>query len=297
MNGKYTRRVLRWVKWIIAIVIMLAAVAWVMVGCKVKNGKLTEIKVNMIRARVAEEAEQLGKEHWAGSYYQGDGLGVNVSLDIAPKAGFAFEWHGCLGLYDRNYGTVTSDNGRLKLSFVLSNSREGFQGLAKEFLIVRWGQRIYLIETDKLYDFCDKINLGMEPRDEPHGMYLLRRGDHAIAVTGRPNLPEAYRPYLLDNPILAEVTKIVSSHKAGGFDEVTVEINAGQKQGVLPQMRFHPMDEFYISGTVTKVLDTSSIVVFQTIDLSETPAVGWKVATTSRYQMNKNRPEGDKDAK
>jgi hypothetical protein len=47
--------------------------------------------------------------HWAGQYYHGDGLGVNVSLTIAPEAGFAFAWHGCLGVYDRNWGSVSNE--------------------------------------------------------------------------------------------------------------------------------------------------------------------------------------------
>ena len=54
------------------------------------------------RQEIQAEITQLGYHKWAGEYYAGGGLGVNTSVIIAPKAGYVFEWHGCLGLYDRN---------------------------------------------------------------------------------------------------------------------------------------------------------------------------------------------------
>src|SRR4030095_1837931 len=56
--------------------------------------------------RIRAELLNLPKHAWAGDYYRGDGLGVNVSLLIAPEAGFVFTWDGCLGRYDWNYGNV-----------------------------------------------------------------------------------------------------------------------------------------------------------------------------------------------
>jgi len=262
-----------------------------------KETKSVEGKVNVIHDQVVEEAQQLGKNHWAGLYYQGDGLGVNIQLDIAPKAGFAFEWQGCLGLYDRNYGTVKEDNGRLKLSFGLSNVREGFHGLAEEFMVVPWGQRMYLIEVDHIYDFCDWVNIGMEPRDEIHGLVFLREGDEKVAVTGRPSLPNEYQPYLSDTPILAEIMKVISTQQRGWIYESTVEINAGREQGVLSFMRFHESEELHSNGFVKEVLDNRSIVVFTESKVSELPVIGTKVSTIPKYyNVLKRRPD-KQDAK
>jgi hypothetical protein len=44
-----------------------------------------------------------------------DGLGVNVEVFLAPRAGFVFRWEGCLGLYDQNFGTVREVEGALQL--------------------------------------------------------------------------------------------------------------------------------------------------------------------------------------
>src|SRR5580658_2242417 len=79
------------------------------------------------RTRIQAEIKQLGDHPWAGEYYTGDGLGENVSLLIAPSTGYVFEWHGCMGLYDRNFGTATETNSRIRLSFTFPNKREGFQ--------------------------------------------------------------------------------------------------------------------------------------------------------------------------
>jgi hypothetical protein len=60
------------------------------------------------------ELKTLKAHAWAGKYHYGDGLGVNVDLSLAPKSGFVFTWHGCLGLYDLNYGGVEEADGRIR---------------------------------------------------------------------------------------------------------------------------------------------------------------------------------------
>ncbi|OGV42527.1 MAG: hypothetical protein A2X46_04470 [Lentisphaerae bacterium GWF2_57_35] len=96
-----------------------------------------EKTAKQLRDRIRAAANPLTNHPWAGEYYCGDGLGVNVSLLLAPGAGYVFEWHGCLGLYDRNYGHVTETNGRIRLSFAFKNERKGFQGIAEEFVLFR----------------------------------------------------------------------------------------------------------------------------------------------------------------
>lgn len=121
-----------------------------------------------IRQAIRKEIKTLGNHAWAGEYYFGDGLGVNVSLILAPASGYVFEWHGCLGLYDRNYGTVTWHNGRIRLSFTFPNEQKGFVGIAEEFIPVSWGDRQYLIPSDDIVGFCNSVNDGSEPRKGPH---------------------------------------------------------------------------------------------------------------------------------
>ena len=90
--------------------------------------------------------------------------GCERLLDLAPKSGYVFEWHGCMGLYDRNYGAVTWTKDRLRLSFTLPNKREGFQGIDEKFIPVAWGDRKYLIPASDIVGFCNEVNAGDEPR-------------------------------------------------------------------------------------------------------------------------------------
>ena len=61
---------------------------------------------------------------WSGQYYAGDGVGFNLQFAIAPKAGFVFWRHGCLGgLYDLNYGPFEEKDGCIRLSFMRRTSK------------------------------------------------------------------------------------------------------------------------------------------------------------------------------
>ncbi len=89
-----------------------AALLITLVACdadtdRAKYSEEAEATAKQLRQKIRDEVRSLGEHAWAGEYYHGDGLGVNVFLMLAPQAGYLFEWHGCLGLYDRNYGKVS----------------------------------------------------------------------------------------------------------------------------------------------------------------------------------------------
>ena len=189
------------------------------------------------QAAILAEVAKLGDHEWAGEYYAGDGLGVNVSLTIAPKSGYMFEWHGCLGTYDRNYGAVTTSNGQLHLAFTFENKREGFRGIAPDFVPISWGQRRYLVPADDVVGFCNNVNEGREPRTGVHGFYLLRRGDETKDVTGLPSVPAKYRPYLLEKSIEATIIAVGAftirpSRGDWKFKDAPVPLDAGSSQGL-----------------------------------------------------------------
>jgi hypothetical protein len=138
-----------------------------------KNFYFVKRRVQDIRNKIETETHDRGLEHWAGTYYYGDGLGLNMRLDIAPDAGFVFEWSGCLGIYDINYGKVIIiDKNRLKLSFALSNKED--VGFSSEFIIIKLGERFYLINPDKIAKFHKAVDEGIEPRDKINGLFFLR---------------------------------------------------------------------------------------------------------------------------
>ena len=203
---------------------------------KQKQSPAAAAAATAIRERAEREALALGDKHpWAGSYYSGDGLGVNRSLVLSPEAGFSFEWEGCLGPYDRNYGDVADDGQTLLMAPVLPNDARHV-GLATALVPVTWGDRHYLVGFDKITAFCNDVNAGFEPRSSVHGSAYLRRGDETKTADGSP-LSRAGRFHcLLDAPLQTRIVAVGGSTRTRerwGTDLTTfVTIDAGHDKGV-----------------------------------------------------------------
>jgi hypothetical protein len=221
----------------ISLGLLLISVTVVAVQEKAKLSASAESIAESKREAILAEIKKLPEHAWSGDYYAGDGLGVNTALLIAPDSGYLFEWRGCLGLYDRNYGMVTSTNGRIRLSFTFENVRKGFQGIAPELVPVAWGSRRYLVPADDVVGFCNHVNAGREPRNGSRGFYLLRRGDEKKKSTGLPKLPAEYTQYLLAKPIKAEIIAVGASTTRPSavdwkFKDTPVTLDAGKNHGV-----------------------------------------------------------------
>ncbi len=288
--------------WVLSVLLLAGVLGFAFVNLPTQFAAVKDWKKFSMKSKAAAEAkrevirQELGslKTHlWAGEYYYGDGLGVNVDLSLAPKSGFVFTWNGCLGLYDQNYGDVAESDGRIRLVFKLSNERKGFQGIAPEFFPVIWGDRHYLISSDGVVEFANAINAGFEPRDSAWGEFLIKREDVSKAVTGFPNLPAQYSGYLLSNPIDAEISEVRQSRREDSQGITTVLLNVGATQGVKKGMEFylHIPSGFFESAKVTRVDSSSSEAeIFQCCgDKAGPPSVGWKLSTSDTIRKAESR--------
>lgn len=212
------------------------------------------------QARIFKELEQLTDHPWAGSYYQGDGLGANETLTLSPKSGIAFQWHGCLGLYDQNYGTVTFDGQMVKVQWALATDDK--LDFPTEFLVVRWGERRYLIPPAEVLRFCNHIQCEWkwEPRKEVHGFYYLRRDDEKKEVKGKPELPKPFDRYWTMKNIEGAIKEVslptVTTEYEYDKKKITcysqkVVLNIGEDEGLLPKMRLEPSQ--YDLGTFARI--------------------------------------------
>jgi hypothetical protein len=236
-------------------------------------------------SRIRKELRTLKNHEWAGEYYYGDGLGVNVSLALAPESGFVFTWHGCLGLYDLNYGKIDFENGTVKLAFTYPNKPEGFQGIAPELLPVHWGKRHYLIPVDRILDFTNAINAGTEPSPlfgGRSGNFLLNRGDEKKSVAGPPPLPSEFLSYILHEPIKANISSVEHTDVEASRRTTVVRIDAGSSLGLKSGMEFfvHNPSRLYANAVVTDVSEYSAMAVIEQDDVTDpTPSVGWQLST------------------
>ncbi len=239
------------------------------------------------RHEILVEIKTLENHQWAGDYYAGDGLGVNQSLVISPKSGWEYEWHGCLGLYDRNWGAVSWADGRIRLSFTFNNSSEGFRGISPELIPVTWGARHYLVPADDFIGFINQINEGLEPRGSEHGSFLLRRGDEKVKVSGLPKVPDEYQGYLLREPIEATIIEVGTSTTRTGvadleFKETPITLDVGAQQGLRVGMELvvTKPNNMFESARITKVAETrSEAVILQIGKEDPQPKAGWRLST------------------
>jgi hypothetical protein len=140
---------------------------------------------------IREELATLQDHPWAGEYRQ-FGTAVNLHLLVAPRSGFVYTWHGCLGMYDLNYGPASpTKDGAVALYCEFKNNEWGARGLPDRLYPVQWGERRYLLADDEIAEFRECVRLGYESRTPQRfsGRFLLRVGDEAKPAEGEPKLP------------------------------------------------------------------------------------------------------------
>lgn len=272
-----------------AVIGVLAPNSWGQVASGKVEDKLSEQSQAASERKkklITQELHTLKDHPWAGDYYYGDGLGVNVRLSLAPKSGFVFTWNGCLGLYDLNYGDVVEMDGKIKLIFKYPNERKGFQGIPPELIPIVWGKRHYLIPADAVVGFANAINAGFEPGRTVGSDFLLRDRDERKAVSGQPNIPVQYSGYILKAPIKAEISAIKGSRLEDSARITTVMLNVGSEQGVKEGMKFYVYSPAAIfeSAQITTVESSNSearIVQDLADEKRGRPSTDWKLSTSS----------------
>ncbi|MEQ1514106.1 MAG: hypothetical protein ABL934_15670 [Lysobacteraceae bacterium] len=245
------------------------------------------------RQRILKEIARLPNHPWAGEYYEGDGLGANIRISLAPDAGVAATWHGCMGLYGANRGkVVVGRDGELRFEYRTPNA-QGFAGFPDAMLPVRWGQRRYMIPDNKRMAFVNAINHGQEPRGQIHGMFLLGQDDEKKMVEGLPDLPPAYLALIRRAPMQTRVVSIdgVDKKKSDHGCSFTyrMTLDRGAKDRFAPGIELKPVGQprTWETATIETVAgDTATAKMAVWYDdcthPKTVPVAGW-IFTTGGY--------------
>jgi hypothetical protein len=262
---------------------LMFALSLMEVRAQVTDLEKSRIEFESRKAKIQEELSELKNHEWAGEYTLSSQI-----LFIAPKSGFAYFLSKNLWEARYNYGNVELFNGKIKLIPEISGW-EVLPSISSGLFPVSWGERHYLIATDEVVDFVNSVNIGYEPssRLSLGSGFFLKRGDEYKSVSGKPNIPEQYRSYLLEKPIKGKLITIKNSQIEQDENQrqrtTTVILNVGRNKGVLEGMKFLVYRPRRASSDVkvTKVeSDWSEGVVIQTDLEGKVPAVGWKVSTS-----------------
>jgi hypothetical protein len=164
--------------------------------------------VELRRRAVLGELATLRNHEWAGEYFYSEGEATNVRLVLAPGAGAAIWWNGCLGLYGAEQGPVEMGaDGVLQLDLP-PQSVEEFARFPTRLLPVRWGERRYLVEPTKLVEFVNEVNSGFEPRSHSWGSTFLKVGDEEKPVAGLPELPQRQLTLIRNESLVVHVLAV-----------------------------------------------------------------------------------------
>ena len=202
------------------------------------------------RARIREVLQSTPAAEWAGEYYGGDGLGVNVTLSLAPGAGIAATWFGCLGLYASNEGDVEERaDGTLAFHFNRPNTRGSWnptENFPSRVRLVRWGERRYLLADKEMIAFVNAMHHGWEPAAERQGLFLMAEGDEERPAPGLPGLPREVLDYVRSTALEVQPISIEDVMDSDGGTgprcrfRVHFDVPAGERlaEGIEFQVKF-----------------------------------------------------------
>jgi hypothetical protein len=250
-----------------------------------------EAAIEQRRTQIQHEIATLKQHPWAGDYYEGDGLGANISITLAPETGIAATWHGCLGLYGANRGKVVERDGELRFEYEQPNKR-GFGGFPDQVRPVRWGERRYMIPEKKMIAFVNAINRGFEPREGMHGLFLLADGDEKKSVVGMPDLPKSMGDLIRLAPLEVRIVSVDAVEKRKskvgadcGF-HYRMMLDRGTKDGLAPGVELKVIGQPDVSDIVTVRTvaggTASADMGIWSVDCTRpksVPAAGWRLST------------------
>ena len=243
----------------------LAAYAFAMDGEERKDQVLEGIN------NIKRELSTVADHPWAGEYYDGDGLGMNLRLYIAPKNGVAYQWHGCLGLYEQNLGSIENDDSEIRVSWKWEDTSRLHD--ATVYIPIKWGDDAFLVAQQDILEFC------IEARSVAtyfSANSLRRTGGAKGKPSGKPELPKAYEKYRTLNHFKADIiqasAQIAETTADGVLVQQKVTINVGRDVGILPKMSFYTVKQTgknVHSLTVTEVGESTSTAVETSFRLLE----------------------------
>ncbi len=82
-----------------------------------------------------------------------------------------------------------------------------------DFVLIRWGERLQLVPSDKGPAYCNLVNLGWAARN-PGRYFYLRVSKREQKADGLPSVPGAWKPMLLETPIHGKVINVMADGRA-----------------------------------------------------------------------------------
>ena len=190
--------------------------------------KLGPEEIQAKQLALENEIARLGLEHpWAGEFTT-VGTDTTSRLLVAPEAGYLMSHSGRRGPWVSDLGRASFEGGRVVLvpDPAFDSGRAGF-----DLIPVPWGERTYLLQADRVIDFCNRVNSGREASDPSRAEWIRCR---AGGVASKPELPAEFRSLVLEAPIEGRVLEKLP-RKGENYPAVVLDV--GRIQGVFEGMK------------------------------------------------------------
>ncbi len=140
----------------------------------------------------------------------------------------------CAGQYKIESGIILldSDESCPSIDAAVADRRiESKEWRTLRVVPIESGERLYLVDEDKIVDFCNSVNAGEEPVTQSISSwpYFVRDGDWKKPAVGKPRLPKKYAEFILDESFEATVVK---------QDEYVLKLDKGFDDGVRVGLKF-----------------------------------------------------------
>lgn len=270
---------------------------WCVEKLENSRGELPNAVKQRISAVQRDLANTKDQPFWSGKFVEGDGLGTNLTLYVSPRAGAAVTNYGCLGLYGADEGQLSIlPDGSLK--FVFHQQPSGaLDEFGNSIVPVRWGERVYLLPHQRIYEFVLAVNRGFEQLPMLGGGRFL---NNQKAIQGLPELPEPYRAALRQKAIEAKILRVSKTdNRILGVKpmclmryEVTIDQGASAGLGKGEMLAVVEPKDAYEDLTLESVSEaeaTGSISIMENdcADPRHIPSTAWKLSTFSIGEIGK----------
>jgi hypothetical protein len=144
---------------------------------------------------------------FAGLFRQRPARGRGWELSILPDGRYSRFLSCCVGTADRESGYVQALAGHCIL--LAAGSFSTSSRMDRDFLPIRWEDRLYLVPADEMQEFCYAVIEAKEPRPEDGmGQHFLLRSP-AAQVDGIPELPEPWAAFLRENLVIGKIVEVM----------------------------------------------------------------------------------------
>ena len=205
------------------------------------------------RKELIEQESSSDNNEWSGVYLQGDHH-PTVFMWSAIHGFLAWGSNHTTFPARINFGKAEFSNNRLIVKPEISKDHLNFQYIPTELTPVKWGEKHFLIPSNRLTDFAYAVHSGAESQIVN---YFAKSEDDQKSRKGLPNLPKEYEKILTMKAIKPKVIAVKKGKDLYSDTELT--LNVGRKDNVVEGMIFYYSNsDKYLQIAITDLQEKSS---------------------------------------